>query len=116
MLQNGKKLKEIAYGNLQWLAGLNSGITNENLKQGCVIFSTDIPEGAALPASMMCGVGSRWAGTWFQTRGVICNGFSTGEQFKYDTEPKKVNDGPFSLTDEDWIPHSAGWLTGLMRL
>lgn len=115
-LFNEPKLKEIAYGNLQWLAGLNSGITNENLKQGCVIFSTDIPPGLALPASMMCGVGSRWAGTWFQTRGVICNGFSTGEQFKYDTEPKKVNDGPFSLTDEDWIPHSAGWLTGLMRL
>jgi hypothetical protein len=110
------KLKAIAYGNLQWLAGLNAGITNENVNQGCVIFSADIPEGAALPASMMCGVGNRWAGTWFQTRGVICNGFSTGKQFVYDVEPKKENDGPFSLTDEDWIPHSAGWLTGLMRL
>jgi len=110
------KLKEIAYGNLQWLAGLNGGITKENLKQGCVVFSTNVPEGAALPASMMCGVGNRWAGTWFQTRGVICNGFSTGKQFVYDTEPKKANDGPFSLTDEDWIPHSAAWLTGLMRL
>ncbi|NJK95787.1 MAG: hypothetical protein HC905_13540, partial [Bacteroidales bacterium] len=110
------KLKAIAYGNLQWLAGLNAGITKENIHQGCVIFSTDIPEGAALPASMMCGVGKRWAGTWFQTRGVICNGFSTGKQFVYDVEPKKENDGSFSLTDEDWIPHSAGWLTGLMRL
>ena len=110
------KLKEIACGNLQWLAGLNGGITLENLKQGCVVFSTNVHEGAALPASMMCGVGNRWAGTWFQTRGVICNGFSTGKQFVYDTEPKKANDGPFSLTDEDWIPHSAAWLTGLMRL
>lgn len=110
------KLKEIAYGNLQWLAGLNGGITVDNLNQGCVIFSTDIPEGAALPASMMCGVGNRWAGTWFQTRGVICNGFSTGKQFVYDTKPKKANDGPNSFTDEDWIPHSAAWLTGLMRL
>ncbi|MBK9390116.1 MAG: hypothetical protein IPN68_07965 [Bacteroidetes bacterium] len=108
-------LKEIAYGNLQWLAGLNGGITKDNLKAS-VVFSTDVPEGAALPASMMCGVGKRWAGTWFQTRGVICNGFSTGKQFVYDTEPKKVNDGPFSLTDEDWIPHSAAWLTGLVRL
>lgn len=115
-LFNEPKLKEIAYGNLQWLAGLNSGITRENLKQGCVVFSTDVPEGAALPASMMCGVGNRWAGTWFQTRGVICNGFSTGKQFVYDTEPKKGNDGPFSMTDEDWIPHSAAWLTGLIRL
>ncbi len=110
------KLKNIAYGNLQWLAGLNGGITSENVKQGCVVFSTDIPEGAALPASMICNIGNRWAGTWFQTRGVICNGFSTGKQFVYDVSPKNENDGPFSLTDEDWIPHSAGWLTGLMRL
>lgn len=115
-LLNEPKLKNIAYGNLQWLAGLNAGITKENVKMGCVVFSTDITEGTALPASMICHIGKRWAGTWFQTRGVICNGFTTGEQFKYDVEPKKENDGPFSFTDEDWIPHSAGWLTGLMRL
>jgi hypothetical protein len=115
-LVNEPKLRDIAYGNLQWLAGLNAGITKENVKLGSVVFSVDIPGGAALPASMICHIGKRWAGTWFQTRGVICNGFSTGEQFKYDVEPKKENDGPFSLTDEDWIPHSAGWLTGLMRL
>lgn len=113
---NEPKLKNIAYGNLQWLAGLNGGITKEAMKKGCVIFSTDIPDGLTLPASMICNIGKRWAGTWFQTRGVICNGFTTGEQFKYDVEPKKENDGPLSLTDEDWIPHSAGWLTGLMRL
>ncbi len=113
---NEPKLKNIAYGNLQWVAGLNAGITKENVKTGCVVYSTDIPEGAALPASMICHIGKRWAGTWFQTRGVICNGFSTGEQFKYDVAPKKENDGPFSFTDEDWIPHSAAWLTGLMRL
>ncbi|MFN8254367.1 MAG: hypothetical protein U0W24_01680 [Bacteroidales bacterium] len=115
-LLNEPKLADIAYGNLQWLAGLNGGITRDNLNQGCVIFSTDVPEGAALPASMMCGVGNRWAGTWFQTRGVICNGFSTGKQFVYDTAPIQKNDGPFSLTDEDWIPHTAAWLTGLVRL
>jgi hypothetical protein len=114
-LFNEPRLKNIAYGNLQWLAGLNGGMTKENLK-ACVIYSTDIPDGIALPVSMMCGVGKRWAGTWFQTRGVICNGFSTGKQFVYDTEPKKENDGPFSLTDEDWIPHSAAWLTGLTKM
>jgi hypothetical protein len=114
-LFNEPVLRDIAYSNLQWLAGLNAGITADNLK-ACVIFSTDIPEGLALPASMMCGVGRRWAGTWFGTRGVICNGFSTGKQFVYDVEPLKKNDGPFSLTDEDWIPHSAAWLTGLVRL
>jgi len=109
------ELKDIAYGNLQWLAGLNGGITVENLK-ACVVFSTDVPENVALPASMVCGIGNRWAGTWFATRGVICNGFSTGKQFVYDVEPKNENDGPFSLTDEDWIPHSAGWVTCLVRL
>ena len=109
------KLTDIAYGNLLWPAGLNAGITRENLK-ACVIFSTDVPVGAALPASMMCDVGNRSAGTWFGTRGVICNGFSTGEQFKMDTEPINANDGPNSFTDEDWIPHSAAWISGLVRL
>lgn len=115
-LLGDEELKDIAYGNLQWIAGLNGGITNAGVKKGCVIFSTDIPEGVALPASMICNIGDRWAGTWFQTRGVVCNGFSVGEQFKYDTPAKKENDGPFSLTDEDWIPHSAGWIAGLIRL
>lgn len=110
------KLKNIAYGNLQWIAGLNAGITRKNIKLGCVVYSTDIPEGMALPASMICHIGKRWAGTWFQTRGSVCNGFSTGAQFVFDSEPKKENDGPLSFTDEDWIPHSAGWLSGLMRM
>ncbi len=109
------KLKRIAYGNLQWLAGLNSGITKESLK-GSVIYSADIPAHVAMPASMMFGVGNRWAGTWFGTRGVICNGFSTGEQFKHDVTPKQENDGPFSFTDEDWIPHSASWLSAIVRI
>jgi hypothetical protein len=113
---NEPRLKEIAYGNMQWLAGLNAGLTRKNMEQGCVVFSTDVPEKLALPSSMICHIGHRWAGTWFQTRGVICNGFSTGQQFVYDVKPLKKNDGPFSLTDEDWIPHSAAWLTGLVRL
>ncbi|MGK7395488.1 MAG: hypothetical protein ACNS62_13005 [Candidatus Cyclobacteriaceae bacterium M3_2C_046] len=108
------ELKDIAYSNLQWLAGLNAGITNENLKQA-VVYSTDVPAGAALPASMICNIGDRWAGTWFNTRGVICNGFSAGTQFQFDIDPTRENDGPFSFTDEDWIPHSAAWLTGLIR-
>ena len=115
-LFNDLKLRHIAYANLQWLAGLNAGITRSALSKGSVVYSMDLPEGMALPVSMICNVGKRWAGTWFQTRGVICNGFSTGEQFKYDVEPIRENDGPFSFTDEDWIPHSAGWLTGIIRL
>jgi hypothetical protein len=45
----------------------------------------------------------------------VCNGFSSGEQFKFDIPVKKENDAPDSFTDEDWIPHSAGWVTGLTR-
>ncbi|HUI09012.1 MAG TPA: hypothetical protein VL221_01730 [Bacteroidota bacterium] len=108
-------LRRIAYGNLLWLAGLNAGLTRQALR-AAMVYSADVPEGAALPVSMMCGVGRRWAGTWFQTRGVICNGFHAGKQFTYDVEPTRANDGPSSLTDEDWIPHSAAWLTGLLRL
>ena len=115
-LLDDEELIRIAYGNLQWIAGLNSGVTRENLRKGCVIFSMDVEENLALPASMICHIGNRWAGTWFQTRGVICNGFSVGEQFKYDVAVRRENDGPHSLTDEDWIPHSAGWVAGLVRL
>ena len=114
-LLNEPKLRPLAYANLQWLAGLNAGITRENLKAS-VVYTTELPEGVAVPISQMCNTGNRWGGTWFQTRGVICNGFSTGTQFKMDTEPIAANDGPSSFTDEDWIPHSAGWLSGLVRL
>ena len=114
-LFNDHKMKDIAYANMQWLAGLNAGITRENLK-AAVIYSRDLPEDVALPVSMMCQTGEKWAGSWFATRGIICNGFSTGTQFKFDVEPLRENDGPFSFTDEDWIPHSAAWLTGLVRL
>ena len=110
-----KILKDIAIANLQWIAGLNAGITTENVKQS-IVYTTDVPEGLALPASMICGIGERWAGTWFNTRGVICNGFSVGEQFKINIKPTKENDGPTAFTDEDWIPHSAAWITGLTRL
>jgi hypothetical protein len=108
-------LKEIAIGNLQWVAGLNAGVTKGNLKAS-VVYSEDIPEDIALPSSMICDIGNKSAGTWFRTRGVVCNGFSTGTQFVMDVDPTKENDGPFSFTDEDWIPHSAAWLTGLMKL
>jgi hypothetical protein len=112
-----KSFHEIAVGNLQWIAGLNSGVTRESMAPDfAVITSMDIPEGTALPVSMICGVGKRWTGTWLNTRGVICNGFSTGKQFKFDVDPKKENDGPFAFTDEEWIVHPAGWLSGLSRL
>ncbi len=113
---NRPELLEIAYGNLQWLAGLNAGLTRSAMHAGCIVYRADLPPDRALPVSMIHGIGSRTAGTWFGTRGVICNGFSVGTQFKFDVPPTPANDRPSSLTDEDWIPHTAGWLSGLVRL
>jgi len=106
---------DIAYSNLQWICGLNSGVTEENIKLGCVIFDMDIPDNVALPASMIYGIGNRYAGNWTTIRGSICNGFGTGEQFRYDVPPEKEFDSPDALHDEDWITHCAGFLMGLSR-
>ena len=110
-----ERLRDIAMGNLQWVAGLNAGVTRESIAEGCVVYREEIPAGVALPASMICRVGNRWAGTWFQTKGVVCNGFSVGPQFELEIFPTAENDAPSSFTDEDWIPHSAGFLTGVMQ-
>ncbi|MEE9438622.1 MAG: hypothetical protein V3V14_06440 [Saprospiraceae bacterium] len=115
VLLNNPKLKIIATSNLQWIAGLNAGITKESLSAS-VVHSEDIDKNTAIPTSMICDIGNKHSGSWFKTRGVICNGFSTGSQFLMDTDPTKENDGPFAFTDEDWIPHSAAWITGLMAL
>lgn len=109
-------LVEIAHANLQWVAGLNAGVTADSIRQGSVVYRADIPEGRALPCSLIHGIGNRSAGTWFASRGVVCNGFATGKQFEFDTDPVRNQDGPHSLTDEDWIPHSAAWLSGCSRL
>jgi hypothetical protein len=102
-----------AVGNLQWLCGLNAGITTANVAY-CHLFSADIPPGRALPASLIYGVGRRTAGGWLTLRGSVCNGFSVGEQFKFDTDVSPTSDGPFSLSDEDWIPHAAGLVSALV--
>ena len=106
---------EIAVGNLQWIAGLNAGVTKDSLFAS-VIYSADIPEHAAVPCSLIHGVGTNFAGSWLNLRGAICNGFSVGDQFKFDEAATKDNDGPHAFTDEDWITHSGGWLSGIARL
>lgn len=104
----------IATGNLQWIAGLNAGLTADSLFASHM-WSAFVPEGEALPVSFICGIGRRCAGNWLNVRGSICNGFSTGDQFVFDVEPTRQNDGPFAFTDEDWIPHAGGWLCALTR-
>ena len=110
------ELRELAYANLQWIGGLNAGLTAEALALGSHIFRMDIEPGVALPCSMIHGIGNRTAGTWFATRGAISSGFATGETFKFDTDPVRAQDGPESFSDEEWIVHNAAWLSALARL
>lgn len=103
--------RPLARANLQWIAGCNAGLTEAALA-GCHIWSADVPGGRALPVSMICGVGDRCAGTWLATRGSICNGFGTGDQFCFDVPPARASDAPATLSDEDWITHAGAWLSG----
>lgn len=108
-------LDAIATGNLQWIAGLNAGVTCES-QFAAHLFSMDVPDGVALPCSMIHGVGRRWAGSWTTIRGSICNGFSAGDQFKFDVPPEPDRDRPDAFTDEDWITHAGAWLSAVSPL
>jgi hypothetical protein len=105
----------IAVGNLQWIAGLNAGLTADGM-YAAHMYSTDLPLGKAIPHSMIYGIGNRFSGSWMTVRGSIANGFSTGDQFKFDVKPTRANDGPHSYTDEDWITHAGGWISAIARL
>jgi hypothetical protein len=61
-------------------------------------------------------VGRRWTGNWTGIRGTVPNGFDVNPQFQLVVEPTKENDEPLLYTDEDWIPHGAGFLAGLTAL
>ncbi|WP_404423367.1 cellulase N-terminal Ig-like domain-containing protein [Nibricoccus sp. IMCC34717] len=102
----------VATGNLQWIAGLNAGLTAEAQKSA-VLTSQDVPPGTAVPVSMINGIGRRCAGSWLNIRGAICNGFSTGDQFVWDVPPERAYDGPFRFTEEDWITHAGAWLSAI---
>lgn len=115
-LTGDKEFIDIAYSNLQWICGLNAGLTKNAMELGCVIFDTDLEDGIAYPVSMIKGVGNRDAGNWTNIRGSICNGFGVGKQFRYDVPPEKKFDSPEALHDEDWITHNGGFLMGLARV
>lgn len=71
---NDPTFRNIYTGNLQWIAGLNAGLTAESLA-GCVMFDTEIALGEAIPVSQIHGIGTRTAGSWLHIKGAICNGF-----------------------------------------
>lgn len=105
----------VAEGNLQWIAGLNAGLRRDQTA-ACHLSTPESPEKGFVPVSMIHGIGTRTAGSWLNLRGAICNGFATGDQFVWDTEARMGEDGPTSFTDEDWITHAGGWLSGVAKL
>jgi hypothetical protein len=109
------KLFDIAVGNLQWIAGLNSGITRQCF-EGSVMWREDVPAGVALPCSQIHGIGRHAVKTWSQIPGSIGNGFCTNRQFNLEVEPLRENDGPWRYSDEDWVPHAGGWASGVTYL
>lgn len=102
--------RNIAVGNLQWIAGLNLGLSSNSFQTS--VWKEKIPEGMALPYSQIHGIGKRNVGVWTDIKGTICNGFSANPQFKIEVEPSIENDYPTHYTDEDWIPHSGGFVSG----
>ena len=107
-----RRFHEIAVGNIQWIAGLNAGLTKDSF-EGSVFFKAEIGEGEAVPFSQIQGVGNRSVGVWTDIPGSIANGFCVNPQFQLKVKPSAEADGPWLFSDEDWIPHAGGWLTGL---
>jgi len=96
------QFREIAVGNLQWVAGLNCGLKE--------------PESSRyLSVSMISGVGTRYRGSWTKIAGSICNGFSASKQFHVEP-PRAISDRPTYFDDEAYIAHSLPFLSALARL
>lgn len=107
--------RAIAVGNLQWIAGLNAGLTNDSF-EGSVMWREQLPAGAAVPYSFIDGIGTNHVKTWSQIPGSIGNGLCTNRQFQMEVEPTRENDIPLRYADEDWIPHAGGFVSGLVFL
>lgn len=101
-LFNDSQFRDIAVGNLQWIAGLNSGkLEGEPAKY--------------VPVSMIYGIGARSRGSWSKIPGSVCNGFSASKQFKIDPI-SATTDKPEFFDDEAYIAHSLPYLAALARL
>jgi hypothetical protein len=107
--------RPIATANLQWIAGLNSGI-HPGVELGCEMSTPHTIPGRCLPVSMIYGIGHRYFGSWKTIQGSISSGFFTGKSFYFDVAPEKASDTPSSFADEDWITFNGGWLSAIARL
>lgn len=111
-------LRTCALANLQWIAGLNSGLSADMMSRhlGCSVYHRTMPADSALPVSMIRGIGQDWAGSWLAIDGSICNGFCADRQFAFPQAPRAATDAPCALSDEDWITHAGAWLSATARL
>lgn len=109
------QFRDIAVGNLQWIAGLNSGLTSESF-EGSVMWRAEIEAGEAIPYSFIHGIGNKSIKTWSQIPGSIGSGLCTNRQFHLEVKPTVANDIPTRYSDEDWIPHAGGFVSGLVYL
>ncbi len=112
---SSESLRQIMTASLQWICGLHAGITQRSF-EGSSAWKEEIPEDRAVPYSQISGIGRRSTGNWTGIRGTIPNGFCVNPQFQLVVPPSKEADEPLRYTDEDWIPHSAGYLLGLVAL
>jgi len=107
--------RPIAVGNLQWICGLNAGLTAESF-EGSVMWREALPPGKAVPYSFIHGLGQNSVRTWSKIPGSIGSGLCTNRQFHMEVEPTVENDIPSRYSDEDWIPHAGGFISGLTHL
>jgi len=105
----------IAVANIQWICGLNSGI-KKSMLDSCVFWDEDIPDDKYESYSQILGMGKRAVGGWTKMKGTIPNGFCVNPQFEFKIEPTLKNDAPIRYTDEDWIPHSGGYISAVSAM
>ncbi|MBK1878730.1 glycoside hydrolase family 9 protein [Pelagicoccus mobilis] len=107
--------RDISVANLQWIAGLNVGLTSD-MFESSFRFEADIPPGEAHPYSHIDSIGTNHVKAWSRIKGSVCNGISVNPQFTQDIPSTKENDHPAQYTDEDWIPHGAAWIGALAHV
>ena len=106
---------EIATGSLQWIAGLNVGVTKGSF-ESTLKFKMELDEDTVISISQIFGIGKKYARCWSDIEGTVMNGFSANPQFRLTVEPTKENDYPTNFTDEDWVPHGAAYAAALANM
>ena len=109
------EFRKISVGCIQWIAGLNVGVT-KNSFESTLKFKMALDDETVIAISQIFGIGKRYAKCWSDIKGTVMNGFSANPQFRLVIEPTLENDYPTNFTDEDWVPHGAAYVGALANL